>query len=166
MPTQLTEKPSKTVRDLLFNNWNAANTNSYDPNLPAGDSNLLPIHYGNYNSSLSDPQISITNNEGEDNTTFGIDPGGGGATHFRNGAVLVQVWAEDDVEYNGGLNAEDTVETLRLEAERVIHANSTGAGELLKLFPEWSGRFPDPDDVQTPTWQSQLRVNYEWFKSQ
>lgn len=165
MPAQLSEKPSETIRDLLVANWNPSNTNSYDPTLSAGDPDLLPIHYGNYDSTLPDPQISITNSAGEDNTIPGIDPGGGGATWIRAGDPIVQCWAEDDVEYNGGLNAEDTVENLRLEAERIIHANTTGAGELLSLTPIWEGRFPDPDDVASPKWQDQMRVTYTWLKN-
>lgn len=165
MPEQLAETPEKTIRDLLIAEWDSSNTNGYDPTLTMGDPDLLPIHFGNYNSELSDPQISIRNAAGEDNTTAGIDPGGGGATWIRVGDPLIQCWAEDDVEYNGGLNAEDTVRTLRYEAERIIHANNTGQDELFQLFPNWEGRFPDPDDVSSPTWQSQLRVTYSWLKN-
>lgn len=164
MPNQLTESPETTVRDLFVNNWIPSNTASYDPTLAAGDSNLLPIHFGNYDSSLSDPQISITNSTGEDNTQAGIDPSGGGPTWIRVGDPIVQCWAEQDATYNGE-GAEDMVRLLRLECERIIHANATGANELFRLFPNWEGRFPDPDDVTSPMWQSQIRVTYSWLKT-
>lgn len=164
MPNQLSEPPETTIRDLLVNNWVPSNTASYDPTLAAGDSDLLPIHEGNYNSSLSDPQISITRPGGEDNTIPGMDPGGGGPTWIRAGDPLVQCWAEKDTKYNGE-QAEDMVRLLRLECERIIHANATGANELFQLFPRWDGRFPDPDDVTSPRWQSQLRISYTWMKT-
>lgn len=165
MPNQLSEKPQTTIRDLLVNNWVPGNTASYDPTVAASDSNSLPIHEGNHDSTLSDPQISITHPSGELNTIPGMDPGGGGAQWIREGEPIVQCWAEDDTTYNNGNDAEATVRLLRLECERVIHANNTGSGELFRLFPIWDGRFPDPEDYSSPMWQSQLRVNYTWLKT-
>lgn len=164
MPNQLSEPPEDTIRDLFLDDWIPSNTADYDPNLAAGDSNLLPIHQGNYDSTLSDPQISITVPGGEDNTNPGIDPGGGGRTWFRMGDPLVQCWAEKGEKYNAE-QADDMVRLLRLECERIVHKHSTGAGELFELSPRWEGRFPDPDDVTSPKWQSQLRVTYTWFKN-
>lgn len=176
MPQQLDEEATKTVRRLLYENWVDTNAIGYDPTLdPEAESDALPIHFGNYNGDLPDPQISITQPQGE--FTIGGRWSGknmttGEMNQFRRGTILVQCWAESGADYNG-YAAKDVVHFLRNEVERIVneHVEGPAAGEknddIWSFSSEWNGRFPDPmEDPATPTWQSQVTVTYDWERSQ
>lgn len=174
MPESLDEPATKTIRRLLYQNWEPTNTHGYDPSLnPSTDSDALPLHYGNYNSDLPDPQISIAQPQGE-RTVGGRWSGKnmqtGEMNQFRRGTPLIQCWAEYDGAYNDGEDAQDLVRSLRVEVERILGNFDQGpvAGgnsDIIWSFSvRWDGRFPD--DEVPPTWQSQLSVTYDWERSQ
>lgn len=173
MAEQLEEQAGRTVRRLLYNNWTPSETLGYDPTLdPASSDDALPLHFGNYNSDLADPQISVAQPQGEA-TVGGRWSGKNMQTdsmnQFRRGFVLVQCWAESGADYNGE-TAKEVVSTLRQEVEDVMSDFDRGPtdggandGVITSFSTQWEGRLPDPtNDSVTPTWQSQVRVVYDW----
>lgn len=172
---QLDEPATHTVRRLLYTNWDPTNTNGYDPTLdPEQNSDGLPLHYGNHNAELPDPQVSLAQPQGEFNVGgerwSGKNMGADRMVQHRRGAVLVQCWAESATTYNNGEAAEAVVQTLRQEVERVIGLFDEGPtdggandGIITSFSTTWDGRFPDPQEDRTaPEWQSQVRVTYDW----
>lgn len=172
MPEELGERASETVRRLFHDEWDPTATFGFDPTLdPATSDDALPIHFGNYDSDLADPQVSITQPQGE--TTMGGERwsgknADGGMNQFRRGQVLVQVWAETGTTYNGE-TPQDVLYAIRTEAERIIGAFEDGpdsgpnAGIIWSFSSAWNGRMAEEEaDEPAPTWQSQVTVTYDW----
>lgn len=172
MPIELDEAATKTVRRLLYENWDPSNTAGYDPTLdPASDDDGLPMLYGNYVSTRSDPQVTISQPQGEHPVGGGRWTGmrnDGGMNQYRRGLVFIQCWAQASGTYNGE-SPQDVLYLLRVECERIIGEFDKGptsgpnAGKIWSFSSEWSGRFAEEmDDQADPTWQSQIVVTYDW----
>lgn len=170
---QLDEQATHTVRRLLHENWDPGTTAGYDPTLnPETEGDALPLHFGNYNGDLPDPQVSIAQPQGEftiGGRWSGKNMQADKMVQFRRGLVLVQCWATSGTTYNNGQTAKDIVATLREEVERVLGQFDQGptsganANVIVSFSTQWDGRFPDPEtDTTQPTWQSQVRVTYDW----
>lgn len=173
----LDEPATETVRRLLHDDWTPSNTADYDPTLdPASNSNALPLHFGSYVGELPDPQISITQPQGEftvDGRWSGQNSATGDMNQFRRGMILVQCWAESGEQYGpNDLVVEELLPLLRTEVERIIDSYTLGPGSgsnsgvIWTFSTQWDGRFADPQtDTETPKWQSQVRVTYDWERT-
>lgn len=176
MPAALEEQANRTIRRLLYQDWEPSNTLGYAPDVAHTDAVAqLPIHYGNYNAELSDPQISVVQPQGEftvGGRWSGKRNGTAAMNQYRRGMVIVQCWAESGSSYQGE-DAQDTVSVLRVEVERVLGAYADGpssgpnAGVITALSTQWDGRFPETNnEVTAPPWQSQVTVTYDWERQQ
>lgn len=175
---ELDEPATETVRRLLYDGWTPANTAEYDPTLdPAANDAALPMHFGNYTGELPDPQVSITQPQGE-TTVGGRWSGSNSATgemnQLRRGMILVQCWAETGRTYGpaSDLTADELLPLLRHEVERILGGQTRGpasganSGVIWSFSTQWDGRFADPQtDSETPMMQSQVRVTYDWERT-
>ena len=180
MPAHLDEQAARTVRRMLRTHWEPSNTAGYAPDTSHADAtDVLPIHFGNYDSDLSDPQISLNQTQGEFTITnsggrwSGKNSSTGGMNQLRRGMVTVQCWAVDNVTYNGDHDADNLLPLLRHEVERAmgVVANTgptdggPNTGVIHSFSVEWNGRQPKAQgDDTNVTWQSQLTVTYDWTR--
>lgn len=166
MQERLSKPANRLLRQLCYEEWDPAKTHGYDPQNREGNTEL-PMHYGNYESDLPNPQISFTHPQGENIITRG-KRGDGTTTQHRRGFVIVQCWGDiDEVYGTAEVTADQITDALREEVERIVHTHERGdhaeTPGLEGLWSEWEGAFPDPEDDEK--WQSQVTVYYEWTKA-
>lgn len=176
MAKQLDEQAADTLRRLLRHHWEPSNTEGYGPDSSHPDTtDLLPIHFGNYDSELSDPQLSLNQTQGEfivgGARWSGKNSATGQMNQFRRGQIIVQCWAVEGQTYNGDHDADDLLPLLRHEVERIVGDNTDGpssganAEKIHSFSVEWNGRMPKAQgDDTNVTWQSQLTATYDWTR--
>lgn len=175
MPEQLDEEADRTIRRLLYEQWEPANTGNYGPDSSDADADaLIPLHYGVYDAELADPQISLNQTQGEftqdGGRWSGKNSATGGMNQHRAGLVIIQCWAVGKKDYDG-YNADTVVELLRKEVERIIGdyhlgpASGPNSDKIHSFSSEWNGRSAEMADGETTVrWQSQVTVTYTWTR--
>lgn len=177
MATSLDEEADRTIRRLLRDNWEPSNTAGYGPDSSHADqTDLLPIHFGNYDSELADPQISLNQTQGEftvgNSRWSGKNSATGGMNQFRRGMVIVQGWAVDKQTYNNGLKPDGILPLIRREVERVVGLfevsgpeSGSNSDKIHSFSSEWNGRIPKAQgDDTNVTWQTQMTITYDWTR--
>lgn len=170
MVTQLSDHVLSIVRDLLATNWTPGNTASYDPSVASGNANFLLVHTESYDYHPADPQVAVATFEegvaGGGTTNYtGIRPDGTGLNQERTGTVFVDCWAEDEPtgDYNGQ-HAQDIVDLLMKEVERIAHANATGGSTDLRYLSPGEPVTNDDAGAEPPVFGQQLALRYGYLK--
>lgn len=169
MATRLTQRPEKTFRDLFEANWTPGNTSGYDPTATAGTTTWLPIHFGEYEGDMRDPQIVLSNFAenvlgGGTALASGVAGDGSGVTQDRVGSGLATVFAEVGGSYRSSDNAETTVFLIRSELEAIVQAaGETGYGDFRYVGSRYDGG-STPPNATPPVYQEQVFLRYGWEK--
>lgn len=127
--------PKLTIRDLLKDNWNAANTSGVTPD----------VHTGHWNQEANNPQVTVTDPT-EDIDLRGTDPSGAGLVRWMLGGVLVGCWSTRDA---SSVNPKQLTVEMSEEVDRIVTANRFGNTDLAWL--EWRGREEFVDSRAEPT---------------
>lgn len=122
--TSITD-PILTIKDLLKDNWNPANTSSVTPTFSTGW----------WDESNTSPQVTITNPDDIARGTTGytgIKSDGSGPTQEYDGEVDVGCWAVRD-EDGHNVNPKKLTYEFKEEIRRILMANAQGAGSLNRI---------------------------------
>lgn len=128
MPSKLSERRDKKIRDLLYRSWDETNVASYDPSLPPSNSDFIPITTNWYKHGQHNPSITVTNFDGNivggGGTGYSSVQGdGSGLNQTRSERGLLTIRAEDKIDYNGH-DAQEILKLLGDECNRVISNNA------------------------------------------
>lgn len=145
--------PTKTVYDLLRNNWKNSNTSiSYDPNFSTGW----------FDSSASNPQVTVSNLEegaifGDIAPFSGIQGDGSGPVQEFSGTVEVNCWSDREVE--SSVNPKKLCHQFFEEVRRIVNNNTLTATDL-RYIAIGNREFLVDTDAEPATFRYSIEIEY------
>lgn len=149
------QEPAVTIRDLLDNNWQSANTSGVKPRISTGWFDQDALY----------PQISCSAFP-EGTLMWGVESGQG-SVQVRDGVVNVVTWSHRKMVDSGGspigTNPKEFRYEMRQEIERIVVANENSAIDLLEIrFGEVT---PDvKTDFPEPVYTDDIQIVYRWIR--
>ena len=147
-----TADPKVLLKDLIKNNWNAANTSGVTPD----------FHTGWHNPHSKSEQITFTGKHEtfEGRSGYGaIEGGGGGPVQIVDGKVFVNLWATRD-EGAGGANPKKLVYQFEREVRRILLANFGSVDTLDYVSILMANE--QPAEGKPLTQRTAITLGYKW----
>lgn len=153
--TQITD-PKVTVRNLVKNNWNAANTQSVTPTFSTGwydKKKKLPI------LTVTTPRQFVRHR--------GTDGSGNGVVQIRSGSVLADAWVDRGVVAGGSAvgtaGAKNLAYQMFQEVDRIVTANQNSVSDFLHIEVGTSTELVETEESPA-VYRRQAQIRYWWIK--